>query len=354
MVYTGCMQDNSFANIHFPQRIDLIKKLRYGSFIINDIILLVSFLIFLIWILGIPSLTSLFFHTLSISPFSSVLFMLSGVTLLFGAKRHLISSHEDTEKENHAWWNTYIPLLLAGITALMGFLNFLHIIGFVMPAIFRMPVFSGLSFFLIGVSLIPPFTRILHRFHYTQFLQFIVNGLSVFIVLENVYQLFSSQPLQHIVYVPLPTAFLFSFFSFGILVRWSNRGFFGNLTLDATASVFALRLFLVNLLAAPVIAFLVLLLMKQTPYNIYQTLTVIVTIYTGVSCLLLWVNVKLLYRYELEHLLMRESLRSHNIDLTTEKEVLRKDIARLEQEKQQYAQKLESKAAWESMVDAHE
>lgn len=337
----------SFTAIHFPQRSDVIRRLRLISFVVNDIILFVSLLIFLVWIFHIPTINNVLFGGFGVSPFSSVLFILSGCSLLFGAKRHLMSAHESMSKD--AWYNTYIPVILCCITAFLGLFNFLHVT--LLPSFIKIPSFSGFCFFLIGVALIPPFTRILHRFHYTQFLFFIVSGLTVFVILENVYQGFSHQVLQHIVYVPLPTALIFAFFSFGVLLRWSNRGFFGNFTLDATASVFALRLFLINLLAAPIIAFLILFFMQKMPYNMYQILTVIVVIYTGISSLLLWVNVKLLYRYELEHLLMRESLRSHNIDLTAEKEELRKKMIQTEQEKQQYIDKLNTQNMWKAAVD---
>lgn len=51
---------------------------------------------------------------------------------------------------------------------------------------------------------------------------------------------------------------------------------------------------------------------------------------------------------------MRESLRAHNIDLTAEEEALRKRIARVEQEKQQYLDKLSSENILQDVVDTSE
>lgn len=355
MVYTKSMQEmptaNLFENINFPRQISLIKTLRYVSFAVNDFILFLGFFIGFVWIFRIPGAYEKLFHKLHIYPFSSVLFLLSGAVLLFGAKRHLISSHKDAEKDESPWWNTWIPITLAAITAVFGFINLAQLSHAGLLSFFRISPFGGLCFFLTGLALIPPYTRILHRFHITQLFMFIISGLGIFVIWENVYQMFSPLPMQHIISIPLPTAFTLTLFSFGILIRWSNRGFLGNFTLDSTSSIFAFRLFLIQLISAPLIAFFVLALLQHTSYNMYQILTVIVVLSLFISSTLLWFNVKLLYRYDLEHLLMRESLKSHNIDLTTEKEDLRKKMIQLEQEKQQYADKLNTQVVWQDMAD---
>jgi hypothetical protein len=342
---------HSFANIHFPQRTNLIKKLRYVSFIINDIILIASVLVFLVWIFNLQGINVFLFRNLTIFPFSSVLFLFSGIVLLFGAKRHLMRTHEETEKEEYPWWNTWIPIFLAAITAALGLINLVQFNNIGVLSLFRVSPAEGLCFFLVGLGLIPPFTRILHRFHITQFIIFIVSGLNIFIILEYLFQLFSSSPMQHIVDIPPATTLAFAVFCFGILLRWSNRGFLGNFTLDSTASTFALRLFLINLLAIPLIALFVLTIMQKTSYNMYQVLSVVVVCFTVISCSILWINVKLLYTYELEHLLMRESLRIHNIDLTAEQEELRKRMVQLVEEKQQYLDKLSTQDSLRDLVD---
>lgn len=332
----------SFADIHFPQRTSLIKKLRYVSFAINDSILILSLFVFLVWVFHVPSIGSLLFHKLGISPFTSVLFILSGSSLFFGAKRHLMDTHKDAEKDDSSWWNTWIPIFLAVITAVFGLVNVVRITEAGALSLFRTSFFGGFCFFIIGLSLVPPFTRIIHRFHITQLLMFAVSGLNVLIALEYVYQLFSPLPMQQLFSVSLPTALTFVFFGFGVLLRWSNRGFFGNYTLDSVGSMLALRLFMFHLASAPLLAFVALLVMHNSIYNMYQILSVIVVGFASLSIFLLWINVKLLYKYELEHLLMRESLRAHNIDLLSEKEELQKNMVRLEQEKQQYLDKLDT------------
>jgi hypothetical protein len=340
----------SLTNIHFPQRISLVKKLRIISFGMNDCVMAASFVVVGAWITHIQPLASLFFTTAHIVPFAAFLFLLSGVTLLFGAKRHLLETQQDAAVDTTVWWQIVLPIVFAGVTALVGLVNFLRVVP--QPLFFaHLSSFGGLCFFLIGLSLIPPFTRIPHRFHITQLFAFIICVLSLYVVLENVYQLFSPFGVQHIIVVSIPTAFTFTFFSCGLLLRWANRGFFGNFMLDSVGSILALRLMVVNLAAVPMIAFIVLLIMGKTPYNMYQVLSVVVVCLVIFSSVLVWVNVKLLYRYSLEYLLMQESLRSHNINLAAEKEELRKGMARLEQEKQQYLEKLRAQNSWQTIAD---
>lgn len=342
---------SSLATIEFPRRTRLIKRLRAISFIINDITLFASFLVILLWLAELLSVSN-FFSKLAVAPFTPVLFIVASLPLLFGAKRHLISTDQDAEKEDRPWWSIPIPVFLASITALLGLINIFPLTTTGLLTVFHISSYAGFCFFLIGIALIPPFTRIHHRFHITQGLVFVVSGISVFIVLENLYQLFSSSPTQHSTQVPLLAAMAFAFDCFGILLRWSNRGFFGNFTLDSTISRLALRLFLINLISGPLIAFLILYASQRSGFNMYQVITIIVTLFAITSSILLWINVKLLYRYELEHLLMSESLRFHNIDLTTEEESLRKRMAQLEQEKQRYLDKLDSENRWQEAAEA--
>jgi len=340
-----------FTDIHFPRQIGLIKKLRYISFIMNDVTLLLSFLSLFVWATNFLDMNALLFQRLALAPFTPLLFIFSSIPLLFGAKRHLINTHYDAEKEERLWWIFGVPILFAAAVAVLGFINFIHLTDLGILSIFHTSSYTGFCFFLLGLALIPPYTSITYRFHITQFLIFIVNGLNVFVILESTYQLFSPLPAQQIAHVSLLAALSFVFFCFGILIRWSNRGFFGNFTLDSTASIFALRVFIINFISAPVFALIVFFFMQNTAYNVYQVLTIVVVGLSFISSILLWINVKLLYSHELEHLLMRESLRAHNVDLTKEEEELRKRMDQLEIEKKQYLDKLKSQDSWEDAVD---
>lgn len=346
------MQDNvssyTFETIHFPQRLVLIRNLKRVSFLINDIVLFVSSVVFFAWITNVAVLKIFLFEKLHITPESSVLFMLMGVSLLFGARRHL-NDKNDAKRVKFPWWNTIFPIFFTGISLILGLAGLIKVSD--MGLGLRITPIEGMCFFILGLSLIPPFTRIPHRFHVTQLLVFIVSGLSMYVVLENVYQIFSGVMVGQSIFLPFPLALTFAFFCFGILLRWSNRGFFGNFTLDSIGSMFALRIFLINLLAAPLVAFLVLAVAPRGSYTVYETTSLIVIFLTFISSLLIWINVKLLYKYELEHLLMRESLRAHNIDLAADREKLDEKMFQLEQERQQYKAKLTMQSQWQDAVD---
>jgi len=342
---------HQFTGIHFPRQIGLIKKLRYVSFIINDVTLILSLFTLIVGVTNIPLLRNVIFYTLGVFPFTPVLFIFSSIVLFFGAKRHQFDTHYDAEEEKRPWWEFGIPLFFAALVAGVGFMDFTDITNNGIVSIFHSSPYTGFCFFLLGLALIPPYTRIAHRFHITQLFVFIVSALNVFILLESIYQLFSQHPLQQIIPVSLPVAFSFVFFCFGVLLRWSNRGFIGNFTLESTASVFSIRVFLINLISAPLIAFITLFVLQKTSYNLYQILGIVAIITTVTSSMLLWINVKLLYGHELEHLLMRESLRTHNVDLVKEEKTLRERMDQLQVEKQEYQEKLHTQNAWRDAAE---
>lgn len=351
MVYTESMAEQpatyQLENFHFPRQLALIKRLRGISFFINDVTLFASFITILLWAINMLWVHALPFNDF-VYPTTALLFILSGIPLLFGAKRHLLQTHHDATEEKRPWWEFGVPIMCAVLTALLGLVS---ISGSINPG-FRLSSVVGVSFLLIGLSLLPPFTRIPHRFHVTQFLVFLVSGIHVFVILEHIYQYFSRLPVQHVLDVSLLSACAFIFFCSGILLRWTNRGFLGNFTLDSTASIFALRIFLLNLISAPLIALLILLSLQNTQYNLYVVLTVIIVSIAIISSFLLWINVRILYGHELEHVLMRETLRSHNINLATEQEKLQKRMEELEKDKQLYRDKLSSQQAWQDAADS--
>lgn len=338
-------------DIEFPRQNLLIKRLRYISFFINDIVLISAVIALIGYFtsffgIGIPIVLDL-----NIQPATTVLFVLCGIVLLFGAKRHQLNSHKDDEMKKGAWWRTSLPITFAGVTALIALLNLSSIVNAGLFAFLYISPFASFCFLLIGLALIPPFTKIPHRFHITQFLIFIVGGVGVYIVLESILHQVTGLSMQHIIQVPLPTASFFTLFCIGVLLRWTNRGFFGNFTLESTVSKLAFRLLVSNLILGPLIAFIVISNSSYFALNMLQVIAIVVTLFAFVTSTLIWMNIRYLYRYELENLLMRESLRLHNIDLREETKTLASKMTQLEDDKQKYAEKLESKIGWQNAID---
>lgn len=340
--------DYSSLDIHLPQRKALTSRLQQLSFIINDIILAISLLALLGWCSSLFFKRTTIIETLHVYPFAFVQFLLVGSSLLFSAKRHFFNPKDNTLVKQPGW-TIIAPILFAAMAAVFGFIDFSHL-NQVFPAV-STTAFSGFCFFIIGLALIPPHTRLPHRFHITQFLVFGVLVVNLFTVLENVFQVLSSQPFQHIMIVPLPTAFIFVLFCLGILWRWSNRGFFGNFTIASDDSVLALRSLLANFISTPTIAFIVLAITRNSSYNVYQIVTLVITGIALVTALIIWINIKVLYKHDLEHYLLKESLRVHNVDLTLEKKAQEVKMKELDQEKQRYLEKLNYQNTFQNVAE---
>lgn len=343
----------SLASIHLPQRKTVTKRLQELSFILNDIVLAAAFLFLVLWIIHAHVFNFPVLVFFRVYPLASVLFIFSGLSLLFSAKKHVFNPQTNTKIVENPW-STWIPILLGTLTAALGLLNVTHLNnGTILQGLY-LSQYGGFCFFLIGLALIPPHTTIPHRFHITQALVFTVLFINSFTILETFYQLLSAQPIQHIIFVPLGTAILFAFFCIGVICRWSNRGFFGNFTLDTMDSTLALRLLVINLFTAPLIGFGILFLTQNSGYNIYQIATLIITCITIVSIFLGWINIKFLYKYDLEHFLMRESLRVHNIDLKMEKASEEAKSAQLAEEKQKVVDKLSYQSKFRDVAEKFE
>lgn len=71
-----------------------------------------------------------------------------------------------------------------------------------------------------------------------------------------------------------------------------------------------------------------------------ETTAIIVVLFMVLSAFLAWLNLKLLYQHELEHFVMQEELRIHNINLQLSNEDLAAKMQELETTRKQYASKL--------------
>ena len=104
--------------------------------------------------------------------------------------------------------------------------------------------------------------------------------------------------------------------------------------------MYALRLLLVSLASAPFIGAAALLLAPAASPSLAQVTATTVVLYIALSTILAWLNLKLLYRHELEHFVMQEELRVHNIHLKLSAEDMAAQVQQLESTSQQYVSKL--------------
>jgi hypothetical protein len=277
----------STVGLHLPENIELIFFLKKLSYYLN-IFILISSVLSLLGLLGIPFQTSLMFLILSF-------------TLLFRTSFILIHI-----------FGSLIVILWSFLNIICGFEN----IG----------LLANFSFFLISLSIAIPYLKILvHRFHPAQFLAFISLIINLSLVLGFIYQSLNNFPTFLL-------AVFFLFLSISILLRWPGRGFVSYFNIESHISSLVRRTLLLNLLIIPLVGFIGILF-SQYISNIIVSLVVI-------SVILSWLNIKLLYNSELERFLMKEELRVHNINLKLNNEDLVVKMQELEKTKQNYASQL--------------
>jgi hypothetical protein len=235
---------------------------------------------------------------------------------------------------------------LGGITSLAGFLSIFNFFGQ-----YSVPPMVGFTFLFLGLALALPHTKITHRFHVTQFLSYGIIIISAVTILGYTYELLTPGFVNPLIPIPLNTAILLFLLCHSMLLRWSNRGFFGNFTIDCFSSVYALRLLLIDLAVSPIVGFIVLAVTK-TEQSRYIVMALVVLLLMVVATIIAWFNMKLLYKYELEHFAIKEALRVHNINLLLDKKTQDIKLTALEEEKKSYANKLNNQDTFKDIVDS--
>lgn len=330
----------SLAGVHLPERKLLTTRLEKISFYLNDIVLFSSVIALVASIFAISLFKNFLFGFFVFPPVVAVMFLLTGTTILFSAKYYI------KELKSSIASSTLIPLFFSGMSSCLGLLSI--ITDFWRSLI---PAMVGFNFLLLGLAAMLLHTRVTHRFHITQLLTFSVLVLNAITILGYIYQLLSYSFATPLIPIPLNIALLTSVLCYSMLLRWSNRGFFGNFTADCLSSIFALRLLVINMILMPFIGFITLALTKNEA-NIYIVVALLVLLLTVVAATLAWFNMKLLYKYELEHFTMREALRVHNIALTLDKKTQDVKLIELEETKKEYQDKLNHQDKLKNVLDA--
>ncbi len=333
------MAENNYSqtSIHLPENKSLIQLLRMVSTVIGAVIMLCSVVVLVGWLSGIVFLKTLLISKEPLSLFTAVLFFLSSIPLLINSVGR---------KKIPPFFLTLLLVIFGGLICLgsaAGAFNLIHEENVL--------VISG-GFFIAGCAFLVSQTKLPYRFHIVQLLVFIVTIFSTTILTSFIYRFFLNAPVPHIIYLPLNLTLLFSLLCNALLLRWPNRGFVGIFTTDSTSSMLSLRLLLISVISAPLLGLIGLFWAQNQTYYSYETVVVVAILLMIFLAIFAWVNVKLLYSFELEHFLMKEALRIHNIDLATEQENLSTKIANLEQTKEQYAEKLSNQTKLTDLVDS--
>jgi hypothetical protein len=236
------------------------------------------------------------------------------------------------------FWMRLIPIVCGGLV-LAGDVLFVH------------NQVSLICFLMAGLAIMLPRTTIRHRFHAVQLLALLVMIVGWTAVTAGIYRYIVQLPMIHFEYISLNLAILFTLLGEAVLLRWPNRGWVGIFNSDTLASIMAFRLLIINALVVPVIALGGVIFSKITGWNVYETGIAVVMLQIVVLVLFTWLNVRVLYRFELEHLVFKEALNIHNAGLKFNYEQLEAKVTDLETAKQKYAENLNYQERFRNLAD---
>lgn len=329
-------------HIHLPSNRVLSQRLENFSFFTGLFVLCLAGVVLSSWIFHLSLLASFSANFLAITPLTAILCIVAIVSLFIGEKPQPIGK---TAKTPGAF-AVFISVACAAIV-LAGGIG----ISFWAYAMGSALSVRGMSFILIGLALILPYTNILHRFHFVHSFSFTVMVIQSIPLLGFLYRLLSPGLSTHILYISTDEALLVFLLCHAILLRWPDRGFVGMFTIDTASSVFAFRLLIINFLLTPVVGIVSLLGARLFGYTSPETIAVFAVLLMGIGAVLSWFSISLLYRLELEHFLMKEELRVHNIDLKLGEEEMAAKAAALAETNKEYAKKLTYQDTYKDLAE---
>ncbi len=335
-----------------PENRELTKRLKKYSLIANVSLLVFCGVILLGWTLNIEILKNFFIYPSPVPFYTAAICMLSAISFF----------PQLSARKNVTLPFTYrlIPAISGGAALLTGLVGLGSYItgGGLGNILFSLIdnrttiLVAGFIFFLVGLAALASRIDIAHRFHIVQLFALMIIVISAIPLLGYVYQLVSPYRATNIMFLPANTAVLFILLGHAMLLRWPNRGFMGMFTLDSLSSVFALRLLVINVLLSPVIGFIVLSGAGRILYTFNEVLALLVIALILIASGLTWLNIKLLYKFEVEYLLMKEALRVHNIDLKMSNADLAGRMEDLEKTTEHYANSLKYQDKFRDMSES--
>jgi len=322
----------SLRKIHLPEN----KKL---TGILQKLSLLISLLVFIIGIV-----------TLFFSPIIAAVFILASVPLFIEGKlEHPFQSKSNVPKYLKLCF--HVASILCSILVFLSGILFIFGFGLIYKEQINLSI--GFSFLLIGLALILLRTKASIRFHVVQLCIFVILVINSMAILGYLYLQLSPVKLN-VPYTPLSLAITFVMLCFAILLRWPARGLMGMFTTDSISSMFALELLVVNIVIIFILGFVSLVGVRLGIYASYEATAVLIMLLIVLTIILAWINIRLLYRFELERFVMKEELRVHNIDLRLGNEELVGKMTELQETTKEYADKLSNQEKYKDVIGSLE
>jgi hypothetical protein len=314
----------SLAKIHLPENKKLTDILQKLSLVISLFALVFAIIIFLS------------------SPMVVIVFLLAVLPLFLESKL-------DPFRPVNKALRVSCFVVSSFSSAIVFLAGILFIFGFGLTYIKQINLSIGFSFLLIGLALVLPRVKSPTRFHAVQFFAFVILIINFMAILGFLYLQLSPVNIN-IPYTPLSLAITFVLLCFAILLRWPARGLMGMFTTDSISSMFALELVIVNVIIIFILGFLALVGVRLGIYASYEATAVLIMLLIVLTIAFAWINVKLLYRFELERFVMKEELRVHNIDLKLGNEELATKMTQLQETTKEYADKLSNQEKYKDIT----
>jgi len=318
----------SLTGLHLLENRNLSHTLKHLSLAGGIIVLCISLVVLFGWVFTIALLKSFFFAAPPISLVTDVLFVMTSAAIL--------PQFHKKSTENFKKWYSF-TLLACGILVMGA--TIIRLVLYLSGPLEATSLID-FSFLFVGLALVFSQTKIIHRFHIVQLLMMLVVIISEVVILGFFYQLFSTGTVIHLLVIPINTSILFLFLCHSILLKWPNRGFIGIFTTDTLTTKFSLRILVSEALIIPVIGLMCLVIGQSSFYSPSEIVALVVIIMIVLIGMFSWLNVKLLYKYDMEYFLMKEALRINNITIKMTSEEMVGKMLELEKAKGEYETKL--------------
>jgi hypothetical protein len=314
----------SLTKIHLPENKKLTGFLQTLSIVISFLVLAFGVIIFFS------------------SPVVAIIFILTVLPLFLENKLDPFRQVNKLLK-----LSCFVMSILSSILVFLA--GLLFIFGFGLAYTKQINLSIGFSFLLVGLALILPRLKASTRFHAVQLFAFVILIINFMAILGFIY-LQLSPVAVNTPYTPLNLAIAFALLCSAILLRWPARGLMGMFTADSISSMFAFELLVVNIIITFVLGFMALVGVRLGIYASYEATAVLIVLLIVSIIIFAWVNIRLLYRFELERFVMKEELRVHNIDLKLGNEELVGKMAKLQETTKEYADKLSNQGKYKDVI----
>jgi hypothetical protein len=322
----------SLGQIHLPENKKLTDTLQNLS-------LLLSLFVFIFGII-----------TLFFSPVIGVFFILTSFPLFVEGK---IGNAFQTKNIIPAYLKIFFILISVLSSLLIILAGVLFVSGFALIYAKQINQNIGFSLLLIGLGLLFPRLKFLGRFHLAQLFAFIILIINSMVILESLY-LQSLSVKVVIPYTPLFLAITFVVSCLAIILRWSARGFMSMFTTDSISSRYAFESLIVNVITIFIVGYIISVLLRAGILASYEAIALLAILLIVFTITFAWINIRLLYRLELERFVMKEELKVHNINLQLGNEDLISKTKELQKKNSECVDKLDNRENYMDIVANYE